>query len=988
MQHVDQLSQTDALPTDGLGRDVLRKAMGQFYTPGLIAEHAASLLLDRLPFHRLGEIDVVDPFCGDGRLIVALLENAASRGLGTSEGFLWNVALWDYDAEAVPGAVCAVHDAAARLSLNVSVEVGWRVWDSLLESEGEFDRFDCVFTNPPWETIKPDSRELHSMEAEEREVYVSHLRDYDQELAHHLPLSQPARKFAGWGTNLSRCGLELSIRLLAEGGLCGIVLPLPVMMDQNSRALREWMLTETTLRAVTSYPAGARLFDGVDQDAVVLLLEKTPAADLQPTGDAGEGYEGPATVVERFTSDSGCYEREVLHLHDKLDTLSGVDYSLPVAFGATTLRMLERWEHLPTMRDLEQRGELWLGRELDETRYREWLTDEGRFQFIKGRMIGRYRIVEAPTEFVDETRKEVPATAEHLRIAWRDVARRSQARRMHATLVDAGVVTGNSLHVARLVDDDILRLRALLVLMNSLPFEFQVRAQLGTGHISLGVVRQVRVPELDRDQLVALARALEAMEDDEAGLDEAGLEVLAARAYDLDQDGLADLLRHFDRLDEAYVRRVLDHPLWAQERSSRRKGRRTSLDVQRDGIPNHVAPSLSDLDLRMARAVPPGGNWKDIPEDIPSKRVQQIRESYARGGGSRSTYYGRLHPERPSYTINTNFNRPGNGCHLHYDYDGGQHRVLSHREAARLQSFPDGFVFQGSRSAIETQIGNAVPPLLAYQIARSLPFGGQYVDLFSGAGGLSLGLRWAGWEPLVANDVKDVFLETYAENVHDNVVAGDLRDEGVFKEVIERARAARTPGVPLWVVGGPPCQGFSTAGNRRTMRDERNWLFDDYRRVIEALEPDGFLFENVTGLKNMSGGRVLAYIQRAFEEVSASLTTWYLQAERYAVPQRRTRLFMVGLRKGAGESLPPPEPTTHFGEAALLFDQSPPAVSVSEALDDLPALEPGEDGQRLPYAAEPYHPYQSLMRGRFTPDEYLDALRYLEEVRRACRNRR
>ena len=100
---------------------------------------------------------------------------------------------------------------------------------------------------------------------------------------------------------------------------------------------------------------------------------------------------------------------------------------------------------------------------------------------------------------------------------------------------------------------------------------------------------------------------------------------------------------------------------------------------------NHYAAKLSDLDMHIVNCVPPGGNWKDIPETIPSQRLAQIRESYKAGKGSRSTYYGRLRPEMPAYTINTYFNRPGNGCNMHYE----QNRTLSQREAARLQTFPD-----------------------------------------------------------------------------------------------------------------------------------------------------------------------------------------------------------------------------------------------------------------------------------------------------------
>lgn len=131
-----------------------------------------------------------------------------------------------------------------------------------------------------------------------------------------------------------------------------------------------------------------------------------------------------------------------------------------------------------------------------------------------------------------------------------------------------------------------------------------------------------------------------------------------------------------------------------------------------DSLIDHCPPTMSELDRFIVSHVKPGGNYMDIPQTVNSTRIRRLQRE-----GGHTTCYGRMHPDKPSYTINTYFNRPNVGCNIHYSED----RLITVREAMRLQSFPDSFkVVARSKQAKNTIIGNAVPPLLAYKLALSL----------------------------------------------------------------------------------------------------------------------------------------------------------------------------------------------------------------------------------------------------------------------------
>lgn len=127
------------------------------------------------------------------------------------------------------------------------------------------------------------------------------------------------------------------------------------------------------------------------------------------------------------------------------------------------------------------------------------------------------------------------------------------------------------------------------------------------------------------------------------------------------------------------------------------------------GALNHQAARLGKINLQRLRHIPPGGNWTDIPFDLLPKGMQKARRS------DHTKRYGRINPDGLASTILTKCD-PHWGAYFHYN----QNRAFTVREAARLQTFPDTFVFSGSRVEQYEQVGNAVPPLLAAAIGTKL----------------------------------------------------------------------------------------------------------------------------------------------------------------------------------------------------------------------------------------------------------------------------
>ncbi len=202
----------------------------------------------------------------------------------------------------------------------------------------------------------------------------------------------------------------------------------------------------------------------------------------------------------------------------------------------------------------------------------------------------------------------------------------------------------------------------------------------------------------------------------------------------------------------------------------------------------------------------------------------------------------------------------------------------------------------------------------------------KVVSLFSGAGGLDLGFSMAGHDIIWANDSYEDAVRTYQKNIGDHIILGDIHDISV----------SDIPDCDI-VIGGFPCQGFSVANMKRHVGDERNELYKQLIRIIQAKRPKFFLAENVKGIINLGKGEVFKMILSDFNAMGYHVQYKVLNAADYGVPQIRQRVIIVGVRDDIKWEYRYPL-STHSKDGT---DHLPQWVSVSEALSDIP--DPDED---------------------------------------------
>lgn len=766
--------------------------------------------------------------------------------------------------------------------------------------------FDFVVTNPPYKNLKAEKS------------HYTDTGEYERDKAKYAQIKKIAKKLfpnSSAGTiNIYKLFVEEIIqRYLAPKGIGYLLIPASILSNKTCSSLRTLLLNTASLKAVRVISEDSSFVDASQALCAMLFYKGKKTEDISINGS----FHGDDTSTICISAS------------DVIDKSAG---------NAILILEKEQYAQRDQMLMHPKIGEISylknLRGELDLTLNKTSITQNNTgYQLLRGRNIGYYSLVDtSKKEYVDVDFIEKTPKYKYIknpRLACQQIVNIAKERRVAFSLVPENYVLGNSCNFISIEQNsDEVDIYFLMGILNSSLINWYFKLTSSNNHINNYEINNFPIPisYKNKKEISNQVRQLLRTKDS-ALLDR--IEILVREAYGLqmlktetiktedesmkgtiftNKNKLLSLFAHdlgilFPGITFEMCSKLLTGELKLDDLIS--NSSHTAFDLKvvtgiirkytklaNGQILNHTTSKLSDLDLEMIKQVPQGGNWKNIPMETvkKSKRLLKITQT-----GGRTTLYGRIDYSLPSYTITTYFNRPGNGTYVHPVHN----RVLSVREAARFQSFPDSYFFMGNKTDMLKQVGNAVPVLLAYNIGRSIKEKtgcSTSVDLFSGAGGLTYGFKLAGIHAIVANDiVEPACITLKVNNPEIPVICGDITDESIKQRLIQKGIEGKAD----IICGGPPCQGFSMAGWR--MKDDpRNQLFRHFVDIVSGVNPKIIVFENVEGILSYQGGQTYQDIITLFSELGYYTEGRKLMASHYAVPQRRKRVIILCTRKELG----------------------------------------------------------------------------------------
>lgn len=240
----------------------------------------------------------------------------------------------------------------------------------------------------------------------------------------------------------------------------------------------------------------------------------------------------------------------------------------------------------------------------------------------------------------------------------------------------------------------------------------------------------------------------------------------------------------------------------------------------------------------------------------------------------------------------------------------------------------------------------------------------RVLSLFSGAGGMDLGFINSGFEIVWANDFFEDAVNSYKKNIGDHIILGD----------ITQIPSSGMPNDIDIVIGGFPCQGFSVANTKRSMKDERNFLYREMLRVVRDKKPSFFVAENVKGIMSIEGGKVFEMIKNDFEDLGYYVDAQVLNAAEYGVPQMRERVVIIGNRLGLTN--PYPQKTHYITEMIEKNEHMSSAITTEQAIGFLSDIKLSKKSIELDNSIIKEHIQETNI---INENEYLEMIGYNHE---------
>lgn len=793
------------------------------------------------------------------------------------------------------------------LLFNVSAnEVEYKSIERVFSKSIIKNGFDIVVTNPPYKNLKVEKTQYQNS--------VDFLRDKEK-----------YEKIIGEATSLfeySTTGIlniyklfveEIIEHYLSPIGICSLLIPSSILSDKTCSKLRTRILNTCNVKSIRLISENNSYVLSSQALCSLLLYKGQPTKKIKIdgsfNGDINQGF--------------------VVSIKDILDEKTG-NAILVLSNHEYVIR--KKMMEYPRIGDI--RYIVNLRGELDITLNSKFITDKvTSFKFYRGRNIGFYDIVESnKVEYVSEQFVSGTAKKKYIyesRLVCQQVVNMAKKKRISFTLVPNNCVLGNSCNfVSVMPNDDGVDNYFLLGILNSTLIEWFFKLTSSNNHINNYEIDNFPIPTLYSKKHIISKLVQEYIKTKQSEI-LTEIDALVYEAYGIVEESdnrlktlnieseKKSLFQNKEALNLAFYNdiKAMVSSATYEDCISMLEGKSSIIELcfqknptaskfdrivlqcietkykklYANEILNHTTFKLSDLDLEMIKNVPQGGSWKDIPLETvqKSKRLKKITQT-----GGRTTLYGRIDYSKPSYTITTYFNRPGNGTYVHPVHQ----RVISVREAARFQSFPDSYYFYGNKTDMLKQVGNAVPVLLAYNIGKAITDKTgckTSVDLFSGAGGMTYGFKLAGINAVIATDIIENACVTLKCNSPEiPVCCGDITNEKIKQHIIDEGKKHCAD----IICGGPPCQGFSLAGFRRD-DDPRNQLFRHFVDIVSGINPKIIVFENVEGLMSFQNGETYRNIIELFSELGYNTEGRILMANHYGVPQKRKRVIILCTRK-------------------------------------------------------------------------------------------